>query len=157
MALIAYYAFWVALVVFVPFALWKGAGPERLGALVILAMTATALILVMILGQEGLRASSWLILTDVVGFFGFGYLALHSMRSWPLWCTALQLLALLSHVAHFSWTGISPLAYAYMRGTPTFFALFVLCAATLSVLRRKHEGLHDRMWQDWKALRRRGQ
>lgn len=145
-------AFFLVLVLAVSFSLWRGGGPERWGAGVILAMVLLQL------GGESLLPSGFTsvdplsFLTDAVGAAGFGALALQARRVWPIWAASLQLLSLSAHFARWADIGVPPTVYAVMRGTPTFLVLLAMAVGTILHASRKRRNGSDPSWQDWSRV-----
>lgn len=78
------------------FALTKGGHPERIGAAVVLSGWFLS-----ILAQRyiGYAATQWpVLLIDVIALAVFVALVWKAPRSWPVWASAFQLLAVSSHV-----------------------------------------------------------
>lgn len=142
-------AFFLLLAVAVPFALWKGGAPERTGAAIILLMWFLQASAEHFLPSGFRTVDPVSLLTDLVGFLGFGFLALQARRIWPLWAAALQILSLSAHFARWADIHVPPLVYAVMRGAPTFGAMIAILAGTaLHLLRLRRRGC-DPSWQDW--------
>lgn len=89
---------------------------------------------------------------DLIGFAGFFAIALFALRIWPLWASALQLIALCAHLVHELQISINPMAYALMRFSPTSLASLALLAGTVSLQRRPSASANRGCWQDWSAL-----
>lgn len=117
--------------------------------MVILAMWALQSIGEFILPSHYQFVDPIAFLTDLVGTVGFGIIALHARRIWPLWATALQLLSLSAHFARWADLAIPRIVYALMRDGPTFIVMIVLLGGTILHIRRMHRGVTDNAWQNW--------
>lgn len=142
-------AYFLVLVLSVVLALWKGGAPERMGALVIIAMAVVQAIVRYFSPSAFVRVDTNALISDFVGFVGFGYLAIEARRIWPLWAGALQLLSLSAHFARWADIGIPPLVYAVMRSGPTFGAAIVILIGTVLHLLRLRRLGSDPSWQNW--------
>ncbi len=130
-------------------AAWKGGEPERWGGLIILAMWAIQSVGEFIVPSRYVALDPVAFLCDLVGVLGFGALALHARRVWPLLAAALQLLCLSAHFARWADLAIPPIVYALMRDGPTFVVMIVLLAGTVLHMRRVRRNGTDAAWQDW--------
>ena len=101
---ILYFGFLATIFIAIGLSLWKGGDPERAGAGVLLIMFMMtwfegALIQTVGLSEEGMRTIS--VAEDLVGLTGFGLIASRARRLWPLLCTAMQLISVLTHILHY--------------------------------------------------------
>ncbi|MCJ2183828.1 hypothetical protein MTR62_14160 [Novosphingobium sp. 1949] len=144
-------AFFILLVVSPGLAAWKGGEPERLGGLVILAMWGLQSFGEYFLPSRFSTVDPVAFCSDLVGTLGFGFIALHARRVWPLWAASLQLLSLSAHFARWADIGIPKIVYALMRGGPTFVVMLVLLAGTLAHWRRMRRVAVDHPWQSWRT------
>lgn len=142
-------AFFLFLFAVVPFALWKGGEPERAGAVTILLMWGLQAGAQYFLPNGFRTVDPFSLLSDLIGFAGFGYLALEARRFWPLWATSLQVLSLSAHFARWADIGIHPMVYAVMRGAPTFGAMIAIFIGTVLHLHRLRRHGCDLSWQNW--------
>lgn len=139
--------FFGALFIAVFTALWKGGSPERLGASIILAMSAIQAIAAHFTPPAFAVLDIGSLLTDLAGFLSFSVLALSSRRNWPVWCASWQSAALCVHVARWLSSDLSEQAYAVLRAAPTFLALISIFAGTLLHLRRLNLHQTDPAWR----------
>lgn len=148
--LLLYQAFLLVALILI---LWKGGKPERIGALVIAAMAVWQL------GADAFIPSRFddldtdSLVSDLIGFAGFGYLALHARRIWPIVATSLQMLCVYAHLIRFASSGLEPMVYAVARGVPTGIAVLLMLAGTILHMQARRRGEVDPPWQDWKAIR----
>ncbi len=152
---ILYFGFLATVFSAIGLSIWKGGDPERAGAGVLLAMCMMtwfegALIETVGLSENVLRMIS--IAQDVVGFIGFGMIAARARRMWPLVCTAMQLLSVLTHIVHLLGMVNRPLIVILMTHTPTFTATVSLIVGTLIHIARTRRFGPERDWQDFKNL-----
>lgn len=152
MAVVGQIAFFVLMALSLLLAMWKGASPERIGALVIAGMLAWKLTSRAIIPSRFTMVDPASLSTDLLGLLGFGFLALQARRYWPLWATSLQLLSLSAHFARWADIGIAPLVYAVMRYAPTYGVLAALTAGTIMHMQRMRSHGGDPAWQDWSRV-----
>lgn len=81
------------------FALTKGGRPERIGTGTMLVAWFLSILAQMMVGYEAMQWPVFII--DIIVLGVFVALVWKSPRSWPVWASALQLLAVASHVMVF--------------------------------------------------------
>ncbi|MGE4404342.1 hypothetical protein [Pseudomonas sp.] len=141
------------------FVLWKGCAPERYGVGTIFAMAVFQIIMQAVTPSRFVNVDAASLGSDLIGFIGFSVIALHARRVWPLWATALQIIALCAHFSRWASISMSKGAYLIMRGVPTAAIVVLMIIATILCILRRQRGSDDGAWQDWSAiaeLRRRG-
>lgn len=131
-------------------ALIWGGGPERAVALVWLiffklidgiyhaVFTEDYQLVTVDLFHAGMDASAalcWLLI------------ALYANRNYPLWIAAMQILAVIAHVARGIAEPISPIAYATMAFAPAYFQLLFLTVGLARHIIRKREYGKYRDWR----------
>jgi hypothetical protein len=142
-------AFATILILSVAFAFTRGGAPERWGALVIATMAGIQISSAFFAHQKFHSVDLGSVVVDSYGVIGFGAIALYARRAWPIWATALQILSLSSHFARQVDAGVSPMVYALMKSSPTFFVLLALFAGTVAHRRRLRVHGSDPGWMDW--------
>ncbi|MCT2398846.1 hypothetical protein [Novosphingobium mangrovi (ex Huang et al. 2023)] len=145
----AQFAFFLLVALVIPSALWKGGAPERVGASIILAMWGLQAGGEHFLPSGFVAVDPFSLLSDLIGFVGFGYLAVEARRIWPLWAASLQILSLSAHFARWADLSIHPMVYALMRGTPTFGAMIAIFIGTVLHRTRLQGRGYDPSWQNW--------
>ncbi len=148
---IPYWAFMLGASAFV---LWKGSAPERYGVGTIITMAVFQITMEVVNPSRFVNVDAASLGADMIGFLGFGIVALHARRVWPLWAVALQMIALAAHYSRWASVSISPGAYSIMRTAPTAIIVALMLAATVSLLRWRRRGYSDVPWQDWSAIER---
>lgn len=128
---------------------WKGGEPERWGGMIIIAMWALQTVGEYAHPSRFVTVDPFPFLSDLVGTIGFGVIAVHARRAWPLWAAALQLLSLSAHFARWADLKIPAVVYALMRGGPTFVVILVLFLGTILHIRRLKRYGRDAPWQRW--------
>jgi hypothetical protein len=149
--LIPYWAFMLGGSAFV---LWKGCVPERYGVGTIITMTVFQGTMEVVNPSRFIYVDAASLGADMIGFLGFGIVALHARRVWPLWAVALQIIALSAHYSRWASLSISPGAYSIMRTAPTAMIVALMLGATILLRRRGRQGYRDVPWQDWSAIAR---
>jgi hypothetical protein len=142
-------AFATILILSIGFAFARGGAPERWGALVIVTMTAIQVATVFFAHQKFHSVDLASVIVDAYGVAGFGAIALYARRAWPIWATSLQILSLSSHFARQADAAVSPMVYALMKSSPTFFVLLALLVGTAAHRRRLRVHGKDPGWMDW--------
>lgn len=147
--LIPYQIFMLAACAFV---LWKGCTPERYGVGTIVAMAIFQLTMEVVTPSRFINVDAASLGSDLIGFIGFGVLALHARRVWPLWAVALQIIALCAHYSRWASISMSPGAYSIMRSTPTAIIVVLMLGGTILCLLNRRKGFSDTAWQDWPGI-----
>jgi hypothetical protein len=125
-----------------------GALPERVGALILVAWLALERFYHLFVGPSFFAGDLEVyIALDLLVFLAFGALALTANRIWPLIAAALQIIALLGHLA--VRLGIPGEAKAYWAMTqlpPLLMAIAALVGTILHVRRARRVGRY-RSWR----------
>jgi hypothetical protein len=143
------FAFATVLILSISFALVRGGGPERWGALVIVSMTVIQVGSTFVERPRFYSVDLTSVVVDAYGVIGFGVIALYARRAWPIWATSLQILSLSSHFARQVDKDVSPMVYGLMKSGPTFLVLLGLLVGTLAHARRLRAQGRDPGWMDW--------
>jgi len=136
------------------FVLAKGGAPERYGAVTIICMAVFQIIMELVNPSRFINVDGASLGADLIGFFGFGVLALHARRVWPVIAVALQMIALCAHYARWASLDMSPAAYSIMRNIPTTTIVALMLAATITSTLKRRRGWIDMPWQNWSEIRR---
>ena len=106
--------------------LWRGRDEERLGTTGILVAWAMS----MVVFRDRSQDTQWAVLViDSVLFALYLWIALKSRRFWPLFASAFQLLALLTHLARALDPAISGWAYLTAERIWSYMILITLAYA----------------------------
>ena len=146
-------ALYTAIVAVTILAFWKGGGPER--------AVAAAFWLAMIVPHRIFHLTTgWTVVVDTIDiphaaldlFFLFVVcaIAIQANRMYPLWFAALQLVAVMAHLARAATPDIAPIAYAVMYLGPSYLQTIVLGVGVWRHIRRK--GRHG-PYPDWRTGR----
>lgn len=129
------------------YALRKGGGPERMMALILIAMLVAdqALHLIVPARFEALDAGHLVI--DLAAAAATLALALNAHRFWPLAAAALQLLPLLAHFSRAADISVHPIAYLTMQVFASWLLPPLLALGTWRHRRRLLIFGSDRSWQ----------
>ena len=152
---ILYFGFLATIFIAIGLSLWTGGDPDRAGAGVLLIMFMMtwfegALIQTVGLSEEGMRTIS--VAEDLVGLTGFGLIASRARRLWPLLCTAMQLISVLTHILHYLGMVSRPIVVVFMSQTPTFTATICLIVGTIIHIRRSQRFGPESDWQNFRNL-----
>ena len=102
------------------YAIWRGATPERIGVAVMISGSVLSVIAAR--GSQWLVGRTGLMIVDGLVLVAFLVLVLKSNRFWPIWVSALQLIAVATHIAmaispspavSADWPQLRPLLQAY--------------------------------------------
>jgi hypothetical protein len=129
---------------------WRlGGDPERRGAQVVLMLLILGLLRTIILGTKLSELDVAGLVLDTCAMAAFVWIALFAWRFWPLWASALQLLAVMAHVTRAFDIPIHPIVYAILRTVPTYMLPLILLIATIryrQVMRKNGKSLS---WRNW--------
>ena len=143
-----YLTLFVATVVY---SLLKGGGPERAGGVIMLYTFVLQGGHYFITQPEFLDVDPASLLVDIIMLIGFGAIAMSADRKWPLFATALVLLALgVGHFGRFVAPEIFSYAYALSKTTPTWMILLLLVFGTRRHQTRIRRLGADSDWVDFK-------
>lgn len=117
----------IALIFLAGMGLWKGAGPERAVASVMLGILVSDRIYHLLFGNVINLMSIDLghAVIDLAAMIAFALIALRSNRMYTLWIAALQLIAFNAHLAREMTQAMTPIAYAILYVGPSYFQLVV--------------------------------
>ena len=132
------------------YALWRGGGPERLGAAMMFAGSMLSWAALDYSGTFHASVETGIFAVDVALLVGLGAIALFSDRFWPLWATGFHLVGVLTHGAVLAGTEVAPLAYAHALGLWSYLTLFSLAAGTRA-LNRPTAPSASGFWPRWSS------
>lgn len=130
----------LALVAISGAALRWGAGPERSTGLALLYLLLADIFYHLVFGP-GVALGHIDIghaLIDLSALALMGAIALFANRMYTLWIGALQMIAVLAHVARDLETGIAPLVYAIMFIAPSYVQIALLAGGTWAHRKRRN-------------------
>jgi hypothetical protein len=122
------------------YAWWRGGTPERVSAAVFVA----AVHLTLYVGATG--ATRWtsietsIFVVDVVALTAWTAVALTAERFWPIWFTALHVIAVAGHAVKLADPDLVPWAYNFAIAFPSYPMLVILAAAAWNHRRRSARG-----------------
>lgn len=117
---------------------WGGA-PERLIALiwlVLFKLVGRAYEFLFVSSFQLTGIDPFLASVDLVAGGLFLFIALNANRNYPLWIAAMQLLAIVAHLARGLTEAIAPIAYAIMVIAPGWMQLLLLAVGLVRHVRR---------------------
>lgn len=132
-------------------AMWRwGGAPERALALTFICFFTLPIIVLdfttvgsVVLGENGYVY----VVIDTLAFVAFVAIALQSNRNYPLWIAGFQLVALAAYAVRGLVDAVSPLAFAIMVMTPSYYQLALMAAGlALHIRREKRFG----SYRDWR-------
>lgn len=135
-----------SLVALTAYALRRGGAPERLAAGA-MALAALATYATGLTNTFAFRQTEWqLAMIDIVLLVALTSLALVADRFWPMWLSALQALAVISHVARAIDPHIAPGAYWWALGKISWPMLLVVGIGIFRHDRRLRAGFPEHAW-----------
>ena len=125
------FIFLALLIATLVFILWRGETAER----TCVGIIAVGSVLSAIVTQDRMfqRAETGIFFVDVTVLLAFMAIMRFSNRFWPLWITALQIVAVVTHIARFLQPQTVPIAYAIAE---EFWVLPMQAILAIVVLRR---------------------
>jgi hypothetical protein len=120
--------FWAALAVVTTLAFFYGGPPERTGmGIIVIGSVITA-----VLGLGSIihlhQFEVWLLFSDGAVLLALVWLALTSVRYWPMWATSFHAVTVMTHVAALLIPNSVPKAYLMLQGFwvyPMFIAILL--------------------------------
>lgn len=140
--------FWAIFLLVIGVSLWKGAEPERAGAIILIYMGFVTAIAGGVTQPVFDDLDSASLMVDSIGLIGFGWIGIQANRVWGLWAAALQLLALPQHLVRVILpdTDVSERAYFAVLASPTLMVMLVLLGGTILHMRRARKYGEYRNW-----------
>jgi hypothetical protein len=129
------------------YAVVRGGQPERLGAAILLWLTAGPFIVTPFATVTSLTLDRGAMAVDLIGLAGLLYLALKTDRNWPIWACSAQVIAVTGHLVRFLQLREDPLAYAAMIRAPAYIQCLALLAGTVAYHRRAQKGGSFTFWR----------
>lgn len=141
--------------VFLALAIWRwGAGPERwlIGIFIATMVMPIYAFWLLGLGDSVAGPFSWIyVIIDLVATAMFVVIALNANRNYPIWVAAFQLVAIGAHVVKGLVDTVSPLAYAILAISPSYFELLLILAGFIRHVRRERR---FGPYREWRQTRR---
>jgi len=128
------------------FAIWRGGGPERAGATILLS---GSIITVFALHSWGLRYRSVETSAMIVDLAVLGlmiWLAIRANRFWPIGMSGLQILGIAGHILSITQSDLSPRVYNLVTALGIYPMLLLLGIGTRNHRRRLRAIGADRSW-----------
>lgn len=116
----------------VGYALWRGGGPERWVAGILLAMLVLDRAGHLVLGYGSSPAIDGLhLFIDSAGFVGMMMAMIRTRRLWPIWACSFQLLSLASYVTQVLSAQLPPIVPAILAIAPNYLICVSLMVGTI--------------------------
>jgi hypothetical protein len=138
--------FYIILALCCLYAIWRGAGPERIGAAIFAC--ASVLSTAALSGPSGrfVSVEIGVFAVDIAMLFALFALALFAERLWPLWVTGLQMVGAAGHAVKLVDPEVIPLAYAFVMAFWSYPMLFLLVFGTWKHQQRLTRFGVDKSW-----------
>tara|TARA_R110000824_G_scaffold211072_3_gene397027 strand:+ start:11980 stop:12420 length:441 start_codon:yes stop_codon:yes gene_type:complete len=130
------------------YALYRGGGPERWVACVVIGMVALDPAVHLFTPLEYATLDPGHLVIDLVAWTGLFAIALRANRFWPLWVVSLQTIALVSHATRLLDVTIQPKAYMIMQIGSSYPLLAALMIGTFFHQKRLKAAGIDRPWRN---------
>lgn len=128
------------------YAVRKGGGPERVMAVILIAMLATDQLLHLLVPPRFTALDTGHLAIDLAAAAATLALALTAHRFWPLAAAALQILPLLAHVSRTVDVSVHPIAYLSMQVAASWLLPPLLILGTWRHRKRLQFCGNDRSW-----------
>lgn len=128
------------------YALWRGGGPERAVALLLLAASLATIVTPATYRVSYFTVFYAVMWIDLALFLGLAAVAAFADRFWPMWLTALQLVALGAHGVRAIDPQLWAAAYWLVTTKIAYPMLLLLFVGTLRHRQRRAAGLPERSW-----------
>jgi hypothetical protein len=122
----------------------KGAGPERIGAAIILLGSAVSTATMS--GFKYASVEVGVFLVDVAALIAFLVLSMRAERLWPLWVAALQIIGTAGHAVKLMDAEVIRTAYAIAMAVWSYPMWFLIVLGTWQHQRRLAKFGVDRSW-----------
>jgi len=139
--------FLILLLMALGYAFWKGGGPERCMAAIMLSMLVFDQALHLIIPAQFASLDAGHLLIDVFAAVTTVSLALVAHRFWPMIAAVFQVLPLLAHFSRVADLSMQPIAYLTMQVAASWLLPPLLVLATWRHQRRLQRSGSDRSWQ----------
>lgn len=128
------------------YALRRGGAPEKATAIAIILMVASDPLVHFVTPTRYTRLDPGHLVIDGLALLAFLAIALRANRYWPLWVSALQLIAVVAHVARLIDVEIHKAAYGLMQVLWSYPMLILLALGTRAHQARLRRCGVDRSW-----------
>ena len=129
------------------YAAWKGGGPERSMAAILVAMVIADQLLHLAVPASYAIVDIGHLATDLGAFAATFMLAMIAHRFWPIVAAVLQTLPLLAHISRAIELAMHPAAYMVMQVAASWLLPPLLASATWRHQQRLARFGSDRSWQ----------
>ena len=129
------------------YALWKGGGPERVMATILLSMLVVDQLAHILIPVQFASVDTAHLAIDLIAAILTFTLAMTAHRFWPLVAAVLQTLPLLAHFSRLADVGMHPIAYLTMQVAASWLLPPLLAAATWRHQTRLRRSGSDQSWQ----------
>lgn len=129
------------------YALWKGGGPERMMATILLGMLVVDQLVHLLIPAQFASVDTAHLALDLIAALLTFMLAMTAHRFWPMVAAVLQTLPLLAHFGRLADVGMHPIAYLTMQVAASWLLPPLLAAATWRHQTRLRRSGSDQSWQ----------
>ncbi|ASK87017.1 hypothetical protein SPHFLASMR4Y_00225 [Sphingorhabdus sp. SMR4y] len=130
------------------YALYRGGGPERWVACIVIGMVLLDPAVHIFTPLEYTTLDPGHLVIDLAGWLGLLAIALRANRFWPLCVASLQTIALVAHATRMLDVTIHPKAYMIMQVASSYPLLVLLMIGTMFHRKRLKAFGTDRSWRN---------
>ena len=130
------------------YAWWRGGGPEKASASILIIGSFLTLVAVSRPGPEYISLEIGILIIDLVCMAAFVAVALRADRYWPLWLATLQIAGTAVHLIKFLHPETTRIAYAFLLAIWSYPMIVLICVGTWRHQRRLVRFGFDRSWSN---------
>lgn len=138
--------YYVLLVLCWIYAQLKGGVPERIGATIMALGSSLTMVAISSRTARFGSVELGVVIVDLVALVALIILALRAERFWPLWLTALQIIAIAGHAVKAAEPGTIPKAYAFAMAFWSYPMLLLIALGTWRHQQRLARNGADPSW-----------
>jgi hypothetical protein len=142
-------AYYTILAICAAYVLAKGGAPEKVGIAILAIGSVLSTAVISAQPNRFSSVETGVFLVDVAALVALLLLALRAERYWPLWITALQLIATAGHLVKMVDSHVIRAVYAFVMAFWTYPMLLLVVAGTRGHQRRLARFGADRSWSSF--------
>jgi hypothetical protein len=144
--------FWILLILCGGYAWWKGGGPERAVAAILIVGVVLTHYAGTAWSQRWTNVETGVLAVDLAVLVGFAGVALCAERFWTLWLTALHLIGTTGHLVKMADPTLIRWGYAFILAIWSYPMLLLIAVGTWNHSKRLARFGADRSWSNFSVL-----